>query len=97
MPAPPPVRCQVRCQFGACRRRPYAKHPRPRAASTLRAVSEPVSGKRLSESETVAVELVIAVRTGDAAALRALLDGDPELATARLRGRKRGPARRSTS
>lgn len=50
-------------------------------------MSEQETGKRLPEDDQVAVELRVAVRSGDVEAVRRLLEDDPALATARLVGR----------
>jgi hypothetical protein len=47
-------------------------------------MSEQQSGKQLPRDDRVAVELLIAVRTGDVAAIQGLLRSDPALVSARL-------------
>jgi hypothetical protein len=51
------------------------------------------SGKRIPSDGQVAVELQLAVRAGDVAAIRRLLHDDPTLASARLVGKDGGAGR----
>jgi uncharacterized protein len=53
-------------------------------------MSEQETGKRIEDGDPVAVELRVAVRAGDVAAIQRLLRNDPALASARLVGRGGG-------
>jgi hypothetical protein len=53
-------------------------------------MSEQETGKRIEDGDPVAVELRVAVRAGDVAAIQRLLRNDPALASARLIGRGGG-------
>ena len=53
-------------------------------------MSEPRAVKRIPGDDQVAVELQLAIRAGDVAAVRRLLRDDPALASARLTGRDGG-------
>jgi hypothetical protein len=53
-------------------------------------MSEQESGNLIPGDDQVAVELRLAVRTGDVAVIRRLLRDNPALATARLGGRGGG-------
>ena len=53
-------------------------------------MSEQQSGKWIPEGDQVAIELRLAVRAGDVAAIEGLLRSDPALAMARLGGRRGG-------
>jgi uncharacterized protein len=53
-------------------------------------MSEQETGKRIPSDDQVAVELLLAVRVGDVAAIQRLLRSDPALASARLFGKDGG-------
>src|SRR5271169_1579371 len=53
-------------------------------------MSEQETGKRIPSDDQVAVELLLAVRVGDVAAIQRLLGHDPALASARLVGKDGG-------
>jgi len=53
-------------------------------------MSDRETGKRIPDDDQVAIELQLAVRSGDVAALQRLLRDDPELASARIAGRNGG-------
>src|ERR1017187_5131591 len=53
-------------------------------------MSEQGTGKRIPRDDQVAVELLVAVRVGDVAAIQRLLRNDPALASARLVGKDGG-------
>jgi ankyrin repeat protein len=53
-------------------------------------MSEQETGKRIPSDDQVAVELLLAVRVGDVAAIQRLLRNDPALASARLVGKDGG-------
>ncbi len=53
-------------------------------------MSEQETGKRIPSDDQVAVELLLAVRVGDVAAIQGLLRNDPALASARLFGKDGG-------
>jgi uncharacterized protein len=55
-------------------------------------MSEPEPGKWIANTDQVAMELRLAVHAGDIEAIRSLLQTDPDLATARIIGRRGGTA-----